>query len=80
MSIENEKLVSMYQQMFTIRRFEEAINDVYRRGLMPGIAHLYIGEEAVAVGICEALEVKIILHRPTVAMVIALPKAAGLMK
>ena len=58
MSIENEKLVSMYQQMFTIRRFEEAINDVYRRGLMPGIAHLYIGEEAVAVGICEALEGK----------------------
>jgi len=42
--------------MVTIRRFEEAIDDVYRRGLMPGLAHLYIGEEAVAVGACAALE------------------------
>jgi TPP-dependent pyruvate/acetoin dehydrogenase alpha subunit len=58
MPIENEKLVNMYRQMYTIRHFEEAINDVYRRGLMPGLAHLYIGEEAVAVGVCAALEKK----------------------
>jgi len=31
------------------------VNDLYMRALMPGLAHLYIGEEAVAVGICEAL-------------------------
>src|SRR5512136_64342 len=55
MDIERERLLRIYQKMFTIRRFEEAIDDVYRRGLMPGLAHLYIGEEAVAVGACAAL-------------------------
>jgi pyruvate dehydrogenase E1 component alpha subunit len=55
MSPNNEQLLRMYRLMLTIRRFEEAINDVYRAGLMPGLAHLYIGEEAVAVGVCEAL-------------------------
>jgi pyruvate dehydrogenase E1 component alpha subunit len=56
MNNDQDQLLRMYRQMFTIRRFEEAINDVYRRGLMPGLAHLYIGEEAVAVGVCEALK------------------------
>ncbi len=50
-----EKLLHMYKQMVTIRLFEEHVNDLYTRALMPGLAHLYIGEEAVAVGICEAL-------------------------
>jgi pyruvate dehydrogenase E1 component alpha subunit len=45
----------MYRQMLAIRLFEERVNDLYTRALMPGLAHLYIGEEAVAVGICEAL-------------------------
>jgi pyruvate dehydrogenase E1 component alpha subunit len=45
----------MYRQMMTIRLFEENVNDLYTRALMPGLAHLYIGEEAVAVGVCEAL-------------------------
>jgi TPP-dependent pyruvate/acetoin dehydrogenase alpha subunit len=45
----------MYRQMIRIRLFEEQVNDLYTRALMPGLAHLYIGEEAVAVGICEAL-------------------------
>ena len=53
--IEAEKLVRMYRQMVAIRLFEERVNDLYTRALMPGLAHLYIGEEAVAVGICEAL-------------------------
>jgi len=44
-----------YRQMLAIRLFEERVNDLYTRALMPGLAHLYIGEEAVAVGICEAL-------------------------
>lgn len=58
MNYEQDQLLRMYRQMLTIRRFEEAINDVYRRGLMPGLAHLYIGEEGVAVGVCEALNRK----------------------
>jgi acetoin:2,6-dichlorophenolindophenol oxidoreductase subunit alpha len=50
-----EQLLRMYKQMVSIRLFEEQVNDLYTRALMPGLAHLYIGEEAVAVGICEAL-------------------------
>ena len=50
-----DRLVRMYRQMLAIRLFEERVNDLYTRALMPGLAHLYIGEEAVAVGVCEAL-------------------------
>jgi TPP-dependent pyruvate/acetoin dehydrogenase alpha subunit len=45
----------MYTQMLRIRVFEEHVNELYRSAKMPGLAHLYIGEEAVAVGVCEAL-------------------------
>ncbi|MFY9646576.1 MAG: thiamine pyrophosphate-dependent dehydrogenase E1 component subunit alpha [Terriglobales bacterium] len=45
----------MYRQMVSIRQFEIQVNELYTRALMPGLAHLYIGEEAVAVGVCEAL-------------------------
>jgi pyruvate dehydrogenase E1 component alpha subunit len=50
-----EVYLRMYRRMMMIRLFEEQVNDLYTRALMPGLAHLYIGEEAVAVGICEAL-------------------------
>ena len=50
-----EQLLRMYRRMFSIRQFEEHANDLYLRALMPGLTHLYEGEEAVAVGICEAL-------------------------
>lgn len=55
MDTEPTKLKSMYRQMLTIRQFEEGVWDVYTRGLMPGLAHLCIGQEAVAVGACSAL-------------------------
>jgi TPP-dependent pyruvate/acetoin dehydrogenase alpha subunit len=45
----------MYRQMVAIREFEAQVNELYTRALMPGLAHLYIGEEAIAVGVCEAL-------------------------
>jgi pyruvate dehydrogenase E1 component alpha subunit len=45
----------MYRQMQRIRHFEEQVNDLYKSARMPGLAHLYSGEEAVAVGVCEAL-------------------------
>jgi len=54
-SISNDQLIRFYQQMVAIRLFEERVNDLYTRALMPGLAHLYIGEEAIAVGVCEAL-------------------------
>ncbi len=47
--------LQMYSQMLQIRAFEEKVNDLYTRAIMPGLAHLYIGQEAVAVGICQAL-------------------------
>jgi len=50
-----ELWLRMYKQMLRIRLFEEQVNQLYTRALMPGLAHLYIGEEAVAVGVCEAL-------------------------
>ena len=51
-----ELALRMYRQMVRIRLFEEQVNELYTRALMPGLAHLYSGEEAVAVGICEALQ------------------------
>lgn len=53
--LEKEAVIDIYRKMLTIRRFEEAIFDLYRGGKMPGLAHLYSGEEAVAVGACAAL-------------------------
>ena len=55
LAIGKEKLLRLYRQMVAIRLFEERVNDLYTRALMPGLAHLYIGEEAIAVGVCEAL-------------------------
>jgi pyruvate dehydrogenase E1 component alpha subunit len=54
-AIGHETLIRLYRQMVAIRLFEERVNDLYTRALMPGLAHLYIGEEAIAVGVCEAL-------------------------
>ena len=50
-----ETLLEMYRQMQRIRSFEQCVHDCIRRGLMSGGAHLYLGEEAVAVGVCTAL-------------------------
>jgi acetoin:2,6-dichlorophenolindophenol oxidoreductase subunit alpha len=56
-STERDKWLRVYRQMVRIRLFEEQVNELYTRALMPGLAHLYSGEEAVAVGICEALRI-----------------------
>jgi len=53
--LDKEKILKMYQGMLKIRYFENEITNVYSKGLMPGLAHLYIGEEAVAVGVCANL-------------------------
>src|SRR5438046_315622 len=50
-----EQNLHMYRQMAKIRAFEEQVNELRKSAKMPGLAHLYIGEEAVAVGVCEAL-------------------------
>ena len=51
----DERWVHFYRQMLKIRLFEEEVNRLYLGAKMPGLAHLYIGEEAVAVGVCAAL-------------------------
>jgi acetoin:2,6-dichlorophenolindophenol oxidoreductase subunit alpha len=55
-SVGVEQWTRMYRRMVMIRLFEEQVNELYTRALMPGLAHLYVGEEGVAVGICEALQ------------------------
>ena len=52
---ERDRWVRMYEQMLTIRLFEEKVNELYTSAKMPGLAHLYSGQEAVAVGVCAAL-------------------------
>src|ERR671910_1306537 len=53
--LDPEQWLQMYEQMNKIRTFEEQVNELYQSAKMPGLAHLYIGEEAIAVGVCEAL-------------------------
>ena len=52
---EQVRWLSIYEQMLKIRIFEEHVNQLYTSAKMPGLAHLYIGEEAIAVGVCSAL-------------------------
>lgn len=50
-----ERTHELYTAAFTIRRFEEAVRDLLQMGRLDGFAHLSIGHEAVAVGVCAAL-------------------------
>ncbi|HZG08411.1 MAG TPA: pyruvate dehydrogenase (acetyl-transferring) E1 component subunit alpha [Allosphingosinicella sp.] len=52
-----EELLEFYRQMLLIRRFEERAGQLYGLGLIGGFCHLYIGQEAVAVGLQSALEI-----------------------
>ena len=49
--------IRMYSQMMRIRAFEDNANQLYLSAKMPGLTHMYSGQEAVAVGICEALRI-----------------------
>ncbi|MFT5894542.1 MAG: TPP-dependent pyruvate/acetoin dehydrogenase alpha subunit [bacterium] len=51
-----EHYLRSYEQMVRIRTFEDNANKLYLSAKMPGLTHMYSGQEAVAVGICEALE------------------------
>ncbi|MCK4419786.1 thiamine pyrophosphate-dependent dehydrogenase E1 component subunit alpha, partial [Candidatus Aerophobetes bacterium] len=53
--LEKEKLLQMHEKMVRIRKFEEKVEELHIQGILPGLKHLYIGEEAVAVGIISAL-------------------------
>ena len=51
-----DRMLWMYRKMVEIRQFEEAAGTLYQSGQLPGFLHLYIGEEATAVGVCVHLE------------------------
>ena len=51
-----EQLLHFYEQMLLIRRFEERAGQLYGLGLIGGFCHLYIGQEAVAIGLQSALD------------------------
>jgi len=53
--LDRPALLRLYEQMLLIRRFELTAQEVYKKGEMPGFIHLYVGEEATAVGVCAHL-------------------------
>ena len=55
MSLSNERQIALLEMIITLRRFEQMVAELYRESFIPGFVHLYIGEEAVAVGACAAL-------------------------
>ena len=56
MNLSPDQQREMLRRMLTIRNFEEKASEDYHAGKIHGVVHCYIGEEAVAVGVCAALE------------------------
>ena len=48
-------MLKLFEKMLTIRKFEERVSKLYANGEIPGFVHLYIGQEAIAVGACANL-------------------------
>ena len=55
-NVSAEELLKHYREMLLIRRFEEKAGQLYGMGLIGGFCHLYIGQEAVVVGLEAAAE------------------------
>src|SRR6266852_3580303 len=55
LTVKSETAIDLYTRVLRIRRFEEAVQKLVAQGQLPGVVHLYIGEEAVAAGVCAAL-------------------------
>ena len=51
----DEQMLALYRTMLTIRLTEEQLIRVHQRGMLPGAFHAYVGEEAVAAGVCANL-------------------------
>jgi pyruvate dehydrogenase E1 component alpha subunit len=54
--LSREKLLWMYQKMVEIRKFDLKVDELFKKNMIWGTCHLYVGEEATAVGTCAALE------------------------
>ncbi len=55
-SLSQERLREFLREMLLIRHFEEKVEERFRAGELPGFLHVAIGQEAVAVGVCQAME------------------------
>src|SRR5438132_1330710 len=55
-TLSQEELREFFREMLLIRRFEEKVEERFRAGELPGFLHVAIGQEAVAVGVCRALD------------------------
>ncbi len=55
LELDRDTQLELLATMLRIRRFEERLAALFKRGKLPGFVHLYLGEEAVATGICSAL-------------------------
>jgi pyruvate dehydrogenase E1 component alpha subunit len=55
-SLSAERLRQFLQEMLLIRHFEEKVEERFRAGELPGFLHVAIGQEAIAVGVCQAME------------------------
>jgi TPP-dependent pyruvate/acetoin dehydrogenase alpha subunit len=53
--VSRERLRGLYREMLLIRRFEEKVEERFRAGELSGFLHVAIGQEAVAVGVCQAM-------------------------
>jgi pyruvate dehydrogenase E1 component alpha subunit len=56
MTLTSEQMIRMYKTMVRIRMFEERVAELFAQGKIPGFVHLYVGEEAVAAGVCANLK------------------------
>ncbi len=57
LKIDKQISFELYRSMVRLREFELKVQELYRSGVLPGFVHLYVGEEAVAAGICARLKV-----------------------
>ena len=55
MTLEPQQLLTMYRLMATIRAFDNRAVEEFHAGNIPGVVHAYLGQEAIAVGVCTAL-------------------------
>ena len=55
MNLDKKSCLDLYQRMLLIRKFEEKVSQLFAEGEIPGFVHLYLGEEAIAVGVCSNL-------------------------
>src|SRR6266567_7101826 len=55
-TLSEERLREFFREMLLIRHFEEKVEERFRAGELPGFLHVAIGQEGVAVGVCQAMD------------------------